>query len=126
MKATHCPAFCLLQKILQEFSRATQFDPADRAFIEPYELAGDNAYTLTELAAEISKQAGKEIPYVDIPAADYESALLNAGLPEGLAHLLAQADVDASKGALFSTDKTLSRLLGRPTQDLAVAVKAAL
>ncbi|EOB4239186.1 hypothetical protein ACIT1K_004292 [Raoultella planticola] len=63
---------------------------------------------------------------MDIPAADYESALLNAGLPEGLAHLLAQADVDASKGALFSTDKTLSRLLGRPTQDLAVAVKAAL
>ncbi|WP_230320654.1 SDR family oxidoreductase [Erwinia sorbitola] len=91
-----------------------------------YELAGDNAYTLTELAAEISKQSGKEIPYVDIPAADYESALLKAGLPEGLAHLLAQADVDASKGALFSTDKTLSRLLGRPTQDLAVAVKAAL
>ncbi len=35
---------------------------------QTYELAGDNAYTLTELAAEISKQAGKEIPYVDIPA----------------------------------------------------------
>ena len=28
-----------------------------------YELAGDEAYTLTELAAEISRQTGKTIPY---------------------------------------------------------------
>ena len=28
-----------------------------------YELSGDNAYTLTDLAAEISKQTGKNIPY---------------------------------------------------------------
>ena len=34
-----------------------------------YELAGDQAYTLSELAAEISRQTGKDIPYVDLPAA---------------------------------------------------------
>ncbi|MDO4224005.1 MAG: SDR family oxidoreductase, partial [Acinetobacter sp.] len=87
-----------------------------------YELAGDTAYTLSDLAAEISKQSGQDIPYVDIPQADYQAALIQAGLPEGLAHLLAQSDVDASRGALFSEDKTLSQLLGRPTVGLAEAV----
>lgn len=91
-----------------------------------YELAGDEAYTLSDLAAEISKQAGKEIPYVDIPEANYANALKQAGLPEGLAEGLASWDVGASQGALFSDDKKLSRLLGRPTTSLAAAVKAVL
>lgn len=93
---------------------------------QTYELAGSTSYTLADLAAEISKQAGKEIPYVDIPAADYAAALVQAGLPEGLATFLAECDVNASNGALFSEDKTLEKLLGRPTAGLDVAVKAAL
>ena len=31
-----------------------------------YELAGDEAYTLTDLAAEISRQTGKDIPYKNL------------------------------------------------------------
>ncbi|TCP90078.1 NAD(P)H dehydrogenase (quinone) [Cricetibacter osteomyelitidis] len=91
-----------------------------------YELAGDTAYTLTELAAEISKQTGKDIPYVDVPQADYEGALKQAGLPDWLAEGLAYWDTCAAQNALFSEDKTLSQLLGRPTTDLAAAIKAAL
>ncbi|MDH3000302.1 NAD(P)-dependent oxidoreductase [Chelonobacter oris] len=91
-----------------------------------YELAGDEAYTLSELAAEISKQSAKEIPYIDIPQADYANALKQAGLPAELAEGLAAWDVSASQGALFSNDRTLSKLLGRPTTTLAAAVKAAL
>ena len=34
--------------------------------------------------------------------------------------------LDASNGALFSEDKTLEKLLGRPTAGLDVAVKQAL
>lgn len=91
-----------------------------------YELAGDTAYTLAELAAEISKQTGKDVPYKDIPEADYAAALKAAGLPEGFAAALASWDVDASQGALFDEGRELSRLLGHPTTPLAQSVKLAL
>ncbi|QLB18145.1 SDR family oxidoreductase [Mannheimia granulomatis] len=118
-----------------EIASATRADLAEAAVKvlisgghegKTYELAGDNAYTLSELAAEISKQTGKDIPYVDIPEAEYANALKQAGLPEELAECLASWDVVASQGALFSEDKTLSTLLGRPTTSLADAVNAAL
>lgn len=91
-----------------------------------YELAGDESYTLAEFAAELSKQAGKTIPYVNLSEADYKAALLGAGLPEPLAALLADSDVGASKGALFDDQRQLSRLIGRPTASLAALLKAAL
>lgn len=92
---------------------------------EVYELAGDDAYTLTELAAEVSRQSGKVIPYVDMPEADYAGLLLKAGLPGWLAHGLARWDVGASRGALFDQGRQLSKLLGRPTSPLSAAVAAA-
>ena len=91
-----------------------------------YELAGDEAYTLSQFAAEISRQAGKAIGYTNLPEADYKAALLAAGLPEGLVALLADSDTGASKGALFDDSRELSRLTGRPTTRLAVSVTAAL
>lgn len=91
-----------------------------------YELAGDTAYTLTELAAEIAKQSGKPVVYSDLPEAAYAAALVQAGLPEGFAALLADSDVGASQGALFDDSHQLSQLIGRPTTPLADGVKAAL
>ncbi|OOF84941.1 NAD(P)-dependent oxidoreductase [Rodentibacter ratti] len=91
-----------------------------------YELAGSTSWTLADLAAEISKQTSRNIPYVDLPAEDYAEALVQAGLDSDFAGLIAQWDVDASKGALFSEDKTLEKLLGRPTAKLDVAVKQSL
>ncbi|OSM95007.1 SDR family oxidoreductase [Lonsdalea populi] len=80
-----------------------------------YELAGDDSYTLAEFAAEISNQSGKTIGYVDLPVAAFANALKGAGLPEGLADVLADSDAGAAEGALFDDSKTLSRLLRRPT-----------
>ncbi len=91
-----------------------------------YELAGDNAFTLGDLAAEISRQSGKAIPYKNIPEADYAAALASHGVPEGFAKLIAGWDVATSKGALFTTSRDLSMLIGRPTTPLADGVKAAL
>ncbi|MFP1880826.1 SDR family oxidoreductase [Lonsdalea quercina] len=80
-----------------------------------YELAGDDSYTLTEFAAEISRQSGKTIGYVNLPVAEFANALKGAGLPDGLADVLADSDAGAATGALFDDSKTLGRLLGRPT-----------
>lgn len=91
-----------------------------------YELAGDTAYTLAELAAEIAKQSGKPVVYSDLPEAAYAAALVQAGLLEGFAALLADSDVGASQGALFDDSHQLSQLIGRPTTPLADGVKAAL
>lgn len=91
-----------------------------------YELAGDTAYTLSELAAEIARQSGKSVVYKDLPEAAYAAALVQVGLPEGFARLLADSDVGASQGALFDDGHQLSELIGRPTTPLADVVKAAL
>ena len=91
-----------------------------------YELAGDEAYTLTDLAAEISKQTGKDIPYANLPEEEYSKALKGIGLPDAFADGIASWDVSASKGDLFDDGKTLSKLIGRPTTPLSEAVKAVL
>lgn len=91
-----------------------------------YELAGDSAWTLAELAAEISRQSGKTIPYRDLPEAGYAAALKGFGLPEGFAQAIAGWDVAASNGALLDDGRQLSRLIGRPTTPLAVSVAEAL
>ena len=91
-----------------------------------YELAGDSAYTLAELAAEISRQAGKPVRYQDLPEADYRAVLLGAGLPEGLAVLLAESDSGAARGGLYDDSRQLSQLIGRPSTPLAAQVAQAL
>ena len=84
------------------------------------------AYTLADLAAEISRQTGRAIPYVNLPEAEYAAALKGAGLPAGLAEGLASWDVGAAQGALFDDGHVLSRLIGRPTTSLQTSVAAAL
>ncbi|MBL8830558.1 MAG: SDR family oxidoreductase [Planctomycetaceae bacterium] len=90
------------------------------------ELAGDTAYTLADLAAEISRQTGKTVPYRDLPSAEYRAVLLQAGLPEGLASGIASWDASAANDALFNEGRQLSRLIGRPTTPLAESVRVAL
>ncbi|MCA5944246.1 SDR family oxidoreductase, partial [Pectobacterium brasiliense] len=91
-----------------------------------YELAGDEPYTLAELAAEVSKQSGKSIGYQNLSEAEFAAALVSAGLPEGFAQIIADSDTGASKGGLFDGGKQLSRLIGRPTTPLSAVVKATL
>jgi NAD(P)H dehydrogenase (quinone) len=91
-----------------------------------YELAGDAAYTLDELAAELSRQSGRTIPYRDLPEADYAAILAGHGLPPDLARAIASWDAGASRGALFDDGHQLSALIGRPTTPLSESVAAAL
>lgn len=91
-----------------------------------YELAGDTGYRYADLAAEVSRQTGKAIPYNDLSPATYAGILQSFGLPEGFAHVLADSDVQAGQGALYDDSRTLSRLIGRATTPMADTVATAL
>ncbi|EML4686091.1 TPA: SDR family oxidoreductase [Citrobacter amalonaticus] len=91
-----------------------------------YELAGDESWTLSQLAAELSKQSGKNVVYQNLSEADFAAALKSVGLPDGLAEMLADSDTGASKGGLFDDSHTLSKLIGRPTTSLAESVNGIL
>ncbi|MEQ1765391.1 MAG: SDR family oxidoreductase [Pyrinomonadaceae bacterium] len=91
-----------------------------------YELASDEPYTLSDLAAQNSIQSGKDIPYKDLPETEYAADLAGFGLPETLAQAIAGWDTAASKNGLFDDSRQLSRLIGRPTTPLSVAVADAL
>lgn len=118
-----------------KISSATRSDFAEAAAVvlvgeghvgKVYELGGDEAYTLKDLAAEISKQVGKTIPYNNLSEAEYADTLTSMGLPEGLAKAFASFDTGAAQDDLFNDGKVLSQLIGRPTTSLSEAVKAAL
>ncbi|WP_248798113.1 SDR family oxidoreductase [Pseudomonas sp. MWU13-2105] len=91
-----------------------------------YELAGDESYSLSELATEVARQSGNAVVYNDLPQEQYKAALIGIGLPEGLAALLADSDAAAAKGDLFDDSRQLSRLLGHPTTPIAESVSVAL
>ena len=91
-----------------------------------YELAGDTSYTLTELAAEISRQTGKTIPYNNLTEIQYAEILKSFGLPEEVAKMFADSDTGASKGGLFDDAKQLSSIIGHPTTTLATVLAEAI
>lgn len=105
-------------------SAASRADYADAAAVvltseghagKTYELAGDEAFTLADLAAETSRQTGRDLPYNNLPEAAYAEVLTGVGLPPPVAAMLAQSDVGAAQGGLFNDSRQLSRLIGRPT-----------
>ena len=91
-----------------------------------YELAGDEAYTLTDLAAELSRQTGKNIPYKNLPESEYATILKSFGVPEGYASAIAGWDVSVSGGEMFENNHQLSKLTGKPTTSLSQSIKKAL
>jgi len=83
-----------------------------------YELAGSTAFTLADMAAEISARAGRDIPFNNLPADVYAGILVQAGLPQGFAEILADSDTAAAGGALYSESTDLEKLIGHPTRTL--------
>lgn len=112
-------------------SSATRADYADAAVAavtgsghegRTYELAGDTAWTLGDLAAELSRQTGRTIAFNNLPEAEYAGVLAGFGLPQPVAQMIAGWDTGISHGALFDDSRQLSTLIGRPTTPLATSV----
>ncbi|OLF78863.1 NAD(P)-dependent oxidoreductase [Alteromonas sp. W12] len=83
-----------------------------------YELAGDTGFTLMEYASTLSEITGKDIGFIDLDESAFRDALINMGLPEGMAAALADSEHYAASGWLENNSGTLSSLLGRPTATL--------
>ncbi|MBF6211249.1 SDR family oxidoreductase [Nocardia puris] len=85
-----------------------------------YELGGDRL-TYSELAQVISEASGKPVRYENLSEADYAAALVQAGLPEPYAKVLADADAGVAGGWLDVTSGDLEKLIGRaPTPPVEV------
>lgn len=115
-------------------SGATRADLAEAAAVvltsdghqgKVYELGG-TAFTMAELAAEVSKQTGKHIAYQDLPVEQYAKTLAAAGVPEAFADLLADTSLAIAHGDWYSDRTDLHQLIGRPSTPLAEAVAVAL
>ncbi|WP_404366360.1 SDR family oxidoreductase [Sphingomonas sp. MMS24-J45] len=91
-----------------------------------YELAGDDAFTLTDLAAALSDLSGKTVTYQNLPEADYRTMLEQVGLPAPLAAMLAESDAKAAADALFDDGHALRDLIGRPTTPWRTTLQSAL
>ncbi|GAA2905790.1 NAD(P)-dependent oxidoreductase [Actinoplanes cyaneus] len=116
-------------------SAATRADYADAAAVvltteghagKAYELGGEVAFTLTELAAAISTAAGKRIEYTDLPVEAFARLLTGAGVPAELADVIADADRAMSRDEFYTSSGDLRRLIGRPAATPAEAIAAAL
>lgn len=93
---------------------------------EIYEISGDSAFTMAEFAAEVARQAGRPVRYVNLPQAEYVAALEQAGLPDFIARMLGDSSFQTSKDVLYDTSGDLSRLIGRPTEPIAAVIARAL
>ncbi|MGW2546273.1 SDR family oxidoreductase [Kitasatospora sp. NPDC001574] len=91
-----------------------------------YELSGDVAWSLPELAAELAQASGKPVEHRDVTPAEHLAVLVGAGLPEGFAGILVDVDAGIARGELAGTPGDLARLIARPTAPLAESVKVAL
>lgn len=90
-----------------------------------YELGGDSAFSMADLAAEITAATGKAITYQDLPAPEYAGMLAGFGVPEAFADILADSDLGIARGDLLVSTGDLRRLIGRPATSLSEAVRAA-
>ncbi|MBT2515754.1 SDR family oxidoreductase [Arthrobacter sp. ISL-30] len=90
-----------------------------------YELGGDEAFTLSELAEEISEASGRPVKYQDLPFEQYTKVLTEAGLPEPYAAILADSDLGIARGDLLVSSGDLSRLIGRPATSMRTVVPPA-
>lgn len=91
-----------------------------------YEVSGDTAFGLAELAAEISRQTGRQITYPELSARQYRAFMIDQGVAAEDADQLVEADGAVARGELAATSPDLQRLIRRPSTPIAHSISEAL
>lgn len=117
-----------------KFSAASRQDYAEAAAIvlagghdgDVLELGGDPAFTMTEFAEALTQITGTSVTYLSIPEEALKAGMIDSGLPEPIAAILADSDANASRGTLYTESRQLSEIIGRATTPYRQVLEAAL
>jgi uncharacterized protein YbjT (DUF2867 family) len=90
----------------------------EKHYGQTYELNGPEAVTYTELAARISRVAGKPVQYVDIPEAAQRKSMLELGMPAWQVEALLELQQYYVSGKGGDLDQILVGLLERGPRTL--------
>ncbi len=86
---------------------------------EIYEVTGPRMLTFSELAQEISRAAGRDVQYVQIPKEAFAAAIAESGAPEDIAWLLNYLFETVLDGRNAYVCDGVKRALGREPTDFA-------
>ena len=89
-----------------------------------YELGGAGV-SMTDIAETVSDVTGVEVSYTNVPGDELIKVLVNAGVPEQYAAILADADLGLGRGELYVEPTDLEDLLGRAATSLADELRSA-
>jgi NAD(P)H dehydrogenase (quinone) len=87
-----------------------------------YELAGDTAFTMRELADTFAAVLGRPVELQDLTSEEHHAVLVGAGLDDSTAGFLVALDRHTAEGELHAETGDLSRLIGRPTTPISETV----
>jgi NAD(P)H dehydrogenase (quinone) len=90
-----------------------------------YELGGAS-FSMKELAETVSDVTGTDVSYTDLPADELTKVLVEAGVPEPYAAIIADANLGLGRGELEVAPTDLEDLLGRPATPLAEELRSAI
>jgi NAD(P)H dehydrogenase (quinone) len=108
-----------------EAAAAVLTDHADATNVA-YELGGDESLTMDDVAALLSDASGQDIAYTDMPVEEYDAVLVQAGLPDPFARVIADSTAAIARGELATDSGDLQRLLGRPSTPAKLVIEQAL
>jgi NAD(P)H dehydrogenase (quinone) len=83
-----------------------------------YELSGQVAWTLEDLASELTKITGKTINYRRLSRPDHFEQLVSSGLPAPVAEVFVDTYEGIASGQLSHATEDLAHLAGRPPTSL--------
>jgi NAD(P)H dehydrogenase (quinone) len=95
----------------------------DQHINQTYELAGDESYTLDDVATWATALSGKPVVYQDLMEQDFATRLIQAGVPEDFARILANSDESVAQFGMYSQSKDLQKLIGRQTTPMLETIK---
>ncbi len=88
-----------------------------------YNITGSDLYSFEDVAQALTQLSGKQVTYTDTDAATFITELKAAGVPEGLAGMIAGFAEDIKAHRFEITNSDLEQLLGRKPASLKDGLK---
>jgi NAD(P)H dehydrogenase (quinone) len=84
-----------------------------------YDIGGPEAVSSDDLATLLTRISGKPVKAMNVPMEGFAAGLVQAGVPQEMAAVLARFDVDAAKGRLAVVSGDFETLTGRKPRSVA-------